>query len=57
MAFDCTLYGLLSDAQCSEWQVNMSKADSLDAEWRAAASGYAAQVLHPQRSAPSPSAL
>ena len=33
-------------------QVNMSKTDSMDSQWRAAASGYAAQVLHPQRSAP-----
>lgn len=32
------------------FQVNMSMADSMDFQWRAAASGYAAQVLHPDRS-------
>ena len=43
-------YFLLSLAM--EVQVNMSKADSMDSQWRAAASGYAAQVLHPERSGP-----
>jgi len=32
-------------------QAKSSRNDSMDAQWRAAASGYAAQVLHPERSA------
>lgn len=31
-------------------QGNRSRGESMDEQWRAAASGYAAQVLHPERS-------
>ncbi len=30
-------------------QGKQSRTDSMDAQWRAAAHGYAAQVLHPER--------